>query len=156
MKKIILILSVFLIVMNLQSQERFDTDYRLENNANSKTWLIAGTADDTSNVFDLYSCQSIQYCFNDTSGTWDDSVAYKIELLAASVNIDSSFQLIQTITSSETTAGYRPIKAINTPPAPYGKIVLTGLNGNTILNGLYGWFIINGWSNAEGMSTRLR
>lgn len=137
----------FLLAGIYDPMDTFDT-HIIRTNAGDYSWIITGTGDDTSEAFDMPPWSSIQYCFNDTSATWDDSVNYKIQLLTSlKGSPDSSFVLAQTITSGTITGGYQAVKAINVPVAMKGKLVVTGLTGNTILPGLYGIIIVGGWSN---------
>ena len=129
--------------------------YRLMTNGGSRDWNIVGTADDTSETFRLYSCTGIQYFWSDSSGTGNDSVNIKVELLTASIDVDSAFVLAQTITSGFTTGGYEAVKLVNVAPARYGRVVVTGLTGNCkgydgSTYGTYGQVFINGWSSQPG------
>ena len=156
MKKMIVILSMLILTTLLSAQERFST-VPLETNGESRVWSITSTADDTSETFNLFYHTGIQYCFNDTAGVGGDSVRYKIELLASTVDIDSTFKLYQTISADDSVGGYRPIKIITTFPAVrFGKIIVTGITKNTTLPSLVGRIYVTGWSNAEGMSGKLR
>jgi len=135
--------------------ELFDSPM-VETNGESTAWSITSTGDDTSKIIHAFSEMGLQYFFEDTAGTHNDSVAYKIEVLASNAIPDSSFQLVQTLVSSETTGGYRPIKTINIPPARYIKLVVTGLTGNTQKASLRGWMYLCKWSNQPGMDNKLR
>ena len=137
-------------------KERTDPRY-IRTNGESRTWIIKSTGDDTSEVINLFANSTIQCVFTDTAGTDGDSIAYKVELLVSTlVYPDSSFRLYQTVETSVTDGNYTTPKKLLTLPG-YGKIVVTGLSGNTQAdNGLIGYVRITGWSNAEGMSSRLR
>ena len=144
---------IFSALLFAQMRERF-APVSLETNGGSAAWSIAGTADDTSEVFDMFSYQSIQYRFaND-----DDSTAYKVELYTTNKLLTTptnAFQLSQTLTSSITDTGWQAPRQFFTPVARKGFIVVTGLTGNAAL-GSTGEIELLGQSNADNMSGRLR
>jgi hypothetical protein len=158
MKKLYLVLILLgLTIPMANAQEKFDTPWLLTH-GKSITWEIQDTADDTSEMIDMYYYQSIQYCFSDTAtgGTDNDSLRFSIKLLTSNLTADSTFTLAQTLTSLDTLSGWRPIVAFNVPPSRFGKIVITGITGNSKLSPIYGLIVLCGWSNQPAIENVLR
>ena len=156
MKKILIMFLLGVTTVSV-AQEKFDTNAILTN-AGSPTWQIQSVADDTSKIFPLYYYQSIQYCFEDTAtgGVNNDSLLFSIKLLTSNLTVDTTFALAQTLVASCAIHGWQPIVAFNSPPARFGKIVVTGLLGNSKKYPLYGKIIICGWSNQPSIDNILR
>ena len=121
------------------------------------TTSIQDVGVDTSDVFDLFSVQSVQYAMIDT--TTDDSTGYSLALYICNQNktsFDSTFTLAKTLETNETTAEWQPTVQFDTPVALKGCFITTGTTDNNVETPNLFYLNIVGWSNAEGMSRRLR
>ena len=162
-KRLLLVLVLFFCVF-LYAQEGHDSR-SLKQSGGTKDWIFSAATPETSEVFPLYSEQTWKGNFNDTSGTYNDSIAYTVDLYTSSISMsyDSSFTFQQTIFNSATCTdgdsssvsfhgGWTRPKLINVTPERFGVIIVRK-NATTCTkldSAMIGECYINGWSNQPG------